>query len=421
MKREKPSVTFVSRVSPRHGWTAPGTMPSPFTAFVRSQQGAETPDADLFHDAWDSLQAALGAELKRRGLWRTPPCYLGVSGYERWDAEETTGDPMAHAWGDARAVQSALGELVSDCWTYIFADRHQSLRKHLAAKDNIDGLVRLNISHFLLERQREHDPIGFFVFERLRDALRQAIEHGELYLLAGDRRIRNSTVLGFEPGAAPRPTWTDLTPIVASWNDRVLSDLLTARGRQEAAVLAALRQLAAELPQHGIHSFRFKDLVDPLKSDARLRWASLLAGEGGTAAGKRPCEADRLPPPVLPECTFECRQSYRHLVACVSASIRMQADPRGRAYLTALWDHLQAQHGDDGEALGGRPADPIEEGRLSHRQLAQRLQIPRERLPMLFASLRQLVAHCLIRGRVRLGGRPADRAAPGPPRDRPEP
>src|SRR5947209_13786397 len=67
--------------------TRPGAMPSVFTAFVRSQQGAETPNADLLHDAWNGLQAALGGELKRRGLWNSPPCYLGVYGHERWEAE----------------------------------------------------------------------------------------------------------------------------------------------------------------------------------------------------------------------------------------------------------------------------------------------------------------------------------------------
>jgi len=95
-------------------------MPSVFTAFVRSQQGAETPDATLLHDAWNGLQAALGGELKRRGLWYNPPCYVGVYGYERWDAEETVGDPMSHAWCYTRAPQSALAELVTDCWAYIF-------------------------------------------------------------------------------------------------------------------------------------------------------------------------------------------------------------------------------------------------------------------------------------------------------------
>src|SRR5262249_54093314 len=149
----------------------------------------------------------------------------------------TTGDPMAHARGDRPASQSALGELVSDCWAYIFSDRRRSLRRQLARKANIDGIVSLNIKHFLHERQREHDPVGFLVFERLQSAVREAVARQTLYVLGGDRRIRNSTVLGFSPGAAPRLSWTDLGPIATSWNDQLLPDLVTATGRRQAAVL----------------------------------------------------------------------------------------------------------------------------------------------------------------------------------------
>src|SRR5437660_1292495 len=117
----------------------PYPMPSVFTAFVRGQQGEETPDADLLHDAWDGLQAALGGELKRRGLWQSSPCYLGVYGYERWDAEGTVGDPMSHAWCRTRPAQSALEELVTDCWDYVFSERMRSLKLQLAEKENIDG------------------------------------------------------------------------------------------------------------------------------------------------------------------------------------------------------------------------------------------------------------------------------------------
>jgi hypothetical protein len=406
MKSEKPSITFVSAHSLGRRWTVPSTMPSVFTAFVRSQQGEETPDADLFHDAWNGLQAALGCELKRRGLWHSPPCYLGVYGHERWDAEETTGDPMAR--GSARATHSALEELVSDCWAYIFSDRRLSLKRQLAGKANIDGLVYLNVKHFLHERQREHDPVGFRVFERLQGAVREAVAHRALHVLGGDKRIRNNTLLGFGTAAAPRAAAPDLGPMVAGWNDKLLPDLVTGRGRQEAAVVAQLRQLLAELPRQGVQSFRFKDLVDPLKGDARLRWAAFFAGE--SAAGTVDCSRDELQTlrKVLPECTFESRQSYQHLTRCVSTSIRrMETDPRTRGYLAALWEYLQVQHGDDGGAAGREEAAGGADGPLSHRQLGQLLQIPRERMPMLFTNLKQLVARCLIAGKARLGRRSA--------------
>jgi hypothetical protein len=387
-------------------------MPSVFTAFVRSQQGEETPDADLLHDAWDGLQAALGGELKRRGLWQSPPCYLGVYGYDRWDAEETVGDPMSHAWCRTRPVQSALEELVTDCWAFVFSDRMRSLKLQLADKENIDGLVLRNVKNFLHERQREHDPVGFRIFERLKEALVAAVERRILYILGGDPRIRNNTVLGFEPTTALRVPALDLGPIVMPWNDELLPDLVTARGRKEAAALERLEQLLLELPRCGVPCFRFKDLVDPLKSDARLRWAAFLARED--FEGRVECSPDQIQVlrHVWPECAVESRESFEHLTRSVSAAIdELEVDPRTRGYLAALWKYLQLQNGDGelGTAGGSAVGDEAEEGPLSHRQLSQRLHIPRERMPMLFTTLKHVVTRCRLAVRARLTARIAQR------------
>lgn len=375
-------------------WPRPHPMPSVFTAFVRSQQGEETPDADLLHDAWNGLQAALGGELKRRGLWQSPPCYLGVYGHERWDAEETVGDPMSHAWCRTRPAQSALEELVTDCWAYVFSDRMRSLKLQLAEKENIDGLVLRNVKNFLHERQREHDPVGFRIFERLKEVLVDAVARQVLHILGGDPRIRNNTVLGFEPTTELRLPALDLGPTVTRWNDELLPGLVTARGRQEAAALERLEQLLLELPRHGVPCFRFKDLVDPLKSDARLRWAAFLAREDGEGKVEFSPDQIQVLRQVLPECAVESRQSFEHLTRWVSAAIDgLEIDSRTHSYLSALWEHLQLQHGslDSGS----------EEGPLSHRQLGQRLQIPRERIPMLFTTLRQLVTRYRLQDRSR--------------------
>jgi len=389
-------------------------MPAVFTAYVRSQRGGETPDADLLHEAWSGLQAVLGGELKRRGLWHNPPCYLGVYGYERWDAEETVGDPMSHAWCYTRAPQSALAELVTDCWAYIFADRMRSLKRHLEDKENIDGLVLRNVKNFLHERQREHDPVGFKIFEQLKGVLADAVSRQALHILGGDPRIRNNTVLGFASAAKLRLPSVELGPIAVRWNDELLPDLVTARGRQEAVVLERLEHLLLELPQYGIACFRFKDLVDPLKSDARQRWAAFLAREN--SAGTVECAPDQIQVlrQVLPECTVESRESFEHLTRSVSLAIdRLEVDPRTRRYLGTLWEYLQHRNGQgpSGGTGGSRPAEEeTEDGPPSHRQLSQRLQIPRERISMLFTTLQQLVSQYRLADSAPLGRRPASEA-----------
>lgn len=352
-------------------------MSSAFTAFVRSQQGERTPDAALFHDTWHGLRAALVREMKKRGLWQSPPCYLGAYGWESWDFEAQRG-------ADTDRAQSALAELVADCYAFIFVDRLESLKRQLEGKPDIDGLVLLNIRHFLLERQRAHDPLGFRVYELVHDAVEEAISSGALHCLAaGDKKIRNDTLLGFDPEIETPSSPSILEPIVFRWSSELMPQLITARTRQQAAVARQLRERVLGLPQHGVKAFRFKDLLDPFKRDVRQRWVALLEEEeqGGPASPLK--EAGRFPVPTQ----AESQESLEHLRRSISTSIdRAVPDPRTRSQLKTLWNHLWRQHGDEnGEAEQAEPS--------SHRQLSQRLKIPRERLPLLFHLLRQFVLH----------------------------
>ena len=385
MVKRRPSTHFVTAHSSAQHWPRRTSMPSVFTAFIRCLQGERTPDADLFHDAWHGLRAALANEMKKRGLWQSPPCYLGVCGWESWDSEVPQG-PSAHR------EQGALGELVADCYAFIFVDRLQSLKRHLQDKPDIDGLVLLNIRHFLHERQRAHDPLGFRIFELLQAAVEDAISSGALYVLAGDKKIRNDTLLGFAPAAELHPSPPDLEPIVIGWNDELMPALITARTRQQTAVVRQLRGFLLELPQRGVEAFRFKDLLDPLKRDARERWAALLGEEKGSIAPSS--DAAQIATPAQLGSNVESQRSFEDLTRCVSTSIdRMEADPRTRAQLTTLWQYLWRQHGEEGEETGCNEPDLGRTGKRlpSYRQLGQRLNISRERLPVLFALLRQLM------------------------------
>lgn len=396
MPKKRPSTHFETAHSSAQRWPRRTGMPSVFTAFVSGLRGEATPDADLFHDAWHALRAALVDELKRRGLWQSSPCYLGVCGWERWDAET----PDAGSHGQV----SALAELVADCYAFIFVDRLSALKRQLETKPAIDGLVVLNVRHFLHERQKEHDPLGFRIFELLQSAVEEALASGTLHRLAGDRKVRNDTLLGFDPAAEPPPTPLDLEPIVMRWNNVLLPGLITAQSRQQVTVVRQLGVCLLELRQHGIESFRFKDLLDPLKRDARRRWAAFLAGEDekGTLAAS-PDGALALAVP-RPESEVETRQSFEHLTRSIATSIdRLETDSRTRTQLSTLWHYLQRHHGEeDQEDASGLAATG--ENHPSYRQLGQSLKIPRERFPVLFNLLQRLVA-CYRTG----GGRKAEK------------
>ncbi|HEY4592170.1 MAG TPA: hypothetical protein VIJ61_07160 [Thermoanaerobaculia bacterium] len=364
--------------------------PNIFTEHVRLLAGGKPLDEASLEPLWDALRSALRAELRRRGLWESPPAYLGIYG---WDAWETSGERR----------QGALEELLFECYSYIFVLRLRCLQAQLAVKPNIDGLVFLNIRHFLHERQKEHDPLGSQAFEVLRSAVRAAIEEGTLHVVAGEEEIRNDTLLSFSPAVrSPMATREEIAALVISWNDELLPDLVTLRGQRQEEVVRRLGERLPDLRREGLAVFRFKDLVDPLKADVRKRWAAILdqfqgeaAPQGGEDEGRSRVRV------VSPDQRVEERQLFRWLVDCVLTSLRhLDTGEKTREYLETLWQFLRLQ-ASEGEGLAApdsrlgqllREAD--DEERLSMRRLAEQLRIPRERLPGLYEILRSLLERC---------------------------
>lgn len=344
-------------------------MPPLFTRFVLGFEGS--PDERLALEVWERLREMLEHELKRRGLWHNPPSYLGICGWPGWAG--LPGEPSP-----------ALEELVAECYAFIFVDRLGRLQAQLTVKPNIEGLVLLNVRHFFLERQKEHDPLGYRVYEMLHAAVRGAVDDGELYVLEGELEVRNETVLGLAAGKGEAAPPSRLVPLVAPWSQELLPGLVLARGRRQEEVWSRIRRLIRGLEPEGISAFRFRDLLDPLKSDTRRRWAALLAGSD--AGGARAVTTD--PQSVLPENPVEARQSLERLTRYVALALERSAlDERTREYLATLWHYLR--HSTGADDTGGASAEDGE--RFSHRRIAQILGIPRERLPGLFTTLRQWV------------------------------
>lgn len=341
-----------------------------FTEYVRSLEGGE-PDAARFAALCRELRAVLRAELRRRGLWSSPPEYLGIYGWKSWEE------------GNSREGD-ALDELRADAYTFVFLDRLRSLRSHLAVKPNIDGLVFLAVRQFIQERQEKHDPLGAQVYAVLRTAVRGALEAGELRLVGGSDRIVNDTVLGFGAGADSEPQDLDLRLLAARWNDRLLPDLVTHRGRKQEEVVRHLRGLLPELRDEGVEVFRFKDLIGPLKADVRARWGAVFEREGGETALEEGAEIRRVRL-TQPDLGVEERQFLRKVIACVLESVaRLDVNETTRGYLYRLWQFRRVQ----AESEAGDDRDP------SARKLGDLLRIPRERIPDLSRKLVELVEGC---------------------------
>ena len=349
-------------------------MASVFTDYVRSlDAGGEPPAAEDFDRLWEELRKLLTRELKRRHLWTSPPSYLGIYGWQSWTEGPDAG---------------ALEDLASDCYVFVFLDRLRSLRGQAAAKPDVEGLVALHVRNFLHTVQKKQDPLGYKVFDLLRSALRRLLDAGTLHVLGGAENVRNDTIFGFTTGENPAQP---LEPFderdVARLGDAILPAVVTSR-RMTPEAVERLAARISELPARGVRVFRFRDLVDPLKADARSRWAKILEdSRGETAAQIEDEQGDkivRLIAVTRPDTDFEDREAFDKLVECVDRGLRrLKLRARTREYLEKLWAFLQGYAHDVRSATV--PA---------HRQLSELLDIPRERFPELYETLAGLLEQC---------------------------
>jgi hypothetical protein len=332
-------------------------------------------DDHVFEEVWTALRRLLVSELKRRSLWSLPPALLGIYGCSSWTDPE------------------AIEELVAECFAFTFVERFRSLKAQLGSKQNVDGLVLRNVRNFLLETQRRHDPVGFRVFTVLRSAVRNALSTGALQVAAGSPGVQRDTVLAFRPLRSEEEAarLDDLRPHVLAWNDDLLPDLITARGWDVRQLTARLEQHLHRLEAAGIRAFRFHDLVDALRQDARARWrAAWVHTPDGIPPQPEEDGLIAVARLVEPSFASDERESVHELLACLERSVERVPEPpaRSRDYLRRLLVFLKSHAADAPERGGPGAALP------SHRQLAQLLAIPRERLPDLFRTLRDLAQAC---------------------------
>ena len=330
-----------------------------FTEHVRRLvESPESVDAPALAQVWGALRGCLQAEMRRRGLLRGSPAWLGLHGFHRWNDE-------------------ALEELTSDCYAFVFVSRLRSLGAHLRIKPNVDGLVFLAMRQFLHERQRAHDPLGFRIFQGIRAATRQAVAEGDLRVM-GDPEIGKNSVLAPANGRAGREGV--LAAVMARWDEEPVQGTGWTAG--------VIRHLERLLGPQDTGEVRFRDLVQAVKEDARARWATLAQQSAGETAHEGSAGVSLLVRLVHPAPDVEATDAFDKLTAAVGRAVEgLPADERTRGYLAALWAYLIAY------ATGAADPDAARD-RLSNRELADRTGIPRRRLPGLYTTLGRLVSEC---------------------------
>jgi hypothetical protein len=346
-----------------------------FTEYARGTSGDPLHDRSRFEDVLNSLKSVLVQELKRRDLWNAPPRYLGVFGGNRWDEADL------------------LDELVLDCFEYVFVRRIQGLRNQARVHSNIDGLIVLNVQHFLHDAQRRHDALGYRVFEIARDAVASLLKTGTLHVLAGDPAIRNDTLLGFSPQEDEPAARSPDPSLIRGWNDSLMPDLVMAWHRER--VIGELAARIAGLGEEECPAFRFRDLMNPLKEDARSRWLAMVYEGLDLARGSEGPGFEPSPIPISrPRQALEEEQEYQRLLSCVARGIEQaRQDERTKDYLRRLLDFLRQWTAalEEGPGAGPPPADS---------RVGELLQIPRGRIQELKATLGGLANACRERGGI---------------------
>jgi hypothetical protein len=353
-----------------------------FTAYVRQlAEDGESLNIDDYNEITEHLRALLVTEMRRRGLWTAPPSYLGLiaSSSTSWYGHD----------------RSALEELTHDAYTYIFVERLRSLANQLKTKPNIRGLVVRNVRHFLTDRQRKADPIGYRIFARLKQAVERLLELGRLFLLGlglqpkaaqkKKAKIHNASLLSFLEKLPTLATPGDLAEPVARWNDHLLPELITAEGRAVPAVVERLSEAVGTLPEAGIQAFRMDQLAKALKDDSRRRLAAFDEAHEETVPEDAEPGAPRVPVahPQPPPGRWPGLRAA--VLACVEHTIDAVRQAKRQRDLWRVWIYLRDIRLES-DASQPFPADAA---------LGRTLEMPRERIRQMIHQLRDFTHQCL--------------------------
>ncbi len=350
-----------------------GTENLAFTYYVRSLDGEEEPDRASIEAVWTKTSRLLESKLKARSLWSVPPEFLGVIGCPSW-------------W-----TPGALDELAHDAFIYVFVERLPKLIFLLEVLEDIDGLAGTYLDQFVYDRQKKKDPLGSHVYGLLRQVIDQMIDAEQLFVLTGDPRLRNETLLAISPEISPEAETTDLRLELSSWSDELLPSLLAKR---RAEIVGILTDLLTGLTER-VPAFRFGNLIGPLKSSLRQSLDQLWQQDSGEALVlQREGEECQLVRLVRQRADFIERDFFEKLVIAVDQALQRRIDQaRGRRarkecrYLYRLWRYLKLH-----------AAEASDDRLPSAHWLERHLSIPRKRIPELLELLGQVLTDWLKDG-----------------------
>jgi hypothetical protein len=338
---------------------------SVFTQHVRNFRG----EGDAPQDVLRELAELLRRRMRRRHLLSAPPAYLGYVG-SNWEP----GGP----WED----------LVSECYLYAFLEsgRLEALKNHLDDFPTIDGLITRNVDHFLLERQRQNDFIGYAVHGNVEGAVGLARRAGLLQMESSDEgRLQSDSLLRFV-GSPPDVAVEDPRKLrrfvedAPDWNGALASLVRTTdAGRQW--VFSRLQALAAS----GVGALRAGDLVGGIAAHARALWSARHGVPMAEMAYEGDDEAGQLVRMLGPDLSLENRERWEWLKQEVFRRIEtLDRQQRVRERLRLIFEGM-VRTLESGDSREPRQADLVRE-----------LDMPRATLSEQFALLRDIITQACV-------------------------
>lgn len=251
------------------------------------------------------LKRLLGYHMRSQNLLFAPPEFLGYSNLKNW------------------SVPDAFEDIVIDCYLFAIVQRITSLQNQLKIKANVDGLISKNVHHFLIERQRKYDPIGYAVFANLRGGALDAATCNEILLeKLKSGKLLNQSILRLGENLSAPPANSDhiraSLEIIPKWAATVRTlTKISENGR------AWVRDFLRRLADAGIMAVVFGDLVDVVAKRVRSDWQARHAISSSELAYEGDDEFVNIVRITLPNKSIEARERWEQLKQVISKRITL--------------------------------------------------------------------------------------------------
>jgi hypothetical protein len=190
--------------------------------------------------------------------------------------------------------QQDFESLLSDCYEFAIYERFNALKAQSEKGNNVDGYICLNINHFLFERQRRCDPIGYKVGTTAQRAVQKAVEHKVFQADKFNKKgkIHNPTTLttGTDQQVCDQESLKNRLLNLPAWEN--LRSKLRDAHLNKIVTVDHFYQILLALAETGV-SFTFKDLADVMKDQIRP-WQELLDIQKKTGNKTKPHQPTKL-------------------------------------------------------------------------------------------------------------------------------